>query len=376
MAMDMQTYIATTDFMLGATGLKISKNSEVRFDGVNAFIDGAAAGEVPQLKSVINAGWIKPVGSDATYRPPSSEIKVSPNTPEKGTQKVKFQTAAIQTDSQVVGNFRDRGNLRGTVVENGQTAVVTKLPSKNVGPIGEVRERTLVSTQTASKVDSIIRSKEDNSAAMMRDVSSVVEREGITLHNTNAGSGERKGFVRSNHITTPDEATVVATISKRGPSMSVAPEVVPVVSEVVTTPRRGRPKKVVAAPVVTETVTVAKRGRPKKVVSAVEEVKTAKMIKITLKKSSSEPESVPSVKGHAGRKPNIDTANVACAMKLDPGFFTTWDFYATMQSKTDRIDSFIRDDLKFSESTLLALYMAETEQFKKYLKKVYPSTFA
>lgn len=61
-----QTFIATRSFSLGATGVTVPEGSEVQYDGTSVSYAGLAPVVMPQLRGAIRAGWVVP---EATYNP-------------------------------------------------------------------------------------------------------------------------------------------------------------------------------------------------------------------------------------------------------------------------------------------------------------------
>lgn len=61
-----QTFIATRSFSLGATGVTVPEGSEVQYDGTSVSYAGLAPVVMPQLRGAIRAGWVVP---QASYNP-------------------------------------------------------------------------------------------------------------------------------------------------------------------------------------------------------------------------------------------------------------------------------------------------------------------
>jgi len=317
-----KSYVAVVSFTIGDTEETISPGTNIYFDGHKARIEDGDPISMPRLKSVINAGWLKSTddvgGVEEVFVPQSAGIQVSPSTPEKS--KGKFQTITTSVDEQVVGNFRDRATLRKTASDVSETviqtaSVVGKIKSNNVGREGEVVSRTEVSRNTLSKVRAEIRDIEDvkgeakTESVMQEGI--VFQQEGISKKASGAGNVNKT----SEMISTVEDGVIVGSIKNRDQikvkiegDVSIAPAPTPI-------------------------------------------------------PTSASKES----KHRRGRKPKIDETLVVAVKKMCPNFPETWDFYAPLKEKLERIQEFLDDS-----DIVLAIYMAETGTFQKTLKQNHP----
>jgi len=253
----MEQYVAKMSFTIGETGQVVEQGSEIKFDGVNCSINGAAPVNIPRLSTCITAGWIAKVGDDTPFKPTSANIVVSPSTPTS-QRDGKFNTVTAEVDEQVVGNFRDRAALRnpkGTLntlkgTEGGVRTVVQKMKSPNVGPEGTVTNRTLVSKENVTTVTQKIRELDpvqgqNTPRKVTRDSEGIrFTTEGVSAE---AGDGkEPNAETMSQRISTAEtDGVVVSTVKQRGRPPKAAQKTDMVDSQVtVSAPkRRGRPPK-------------------------------------------------------------------------------------------------------------------------------------
>lgn len=330
MSREEKCYVAKVGFTIGDTEQKIEPGTEIVFDGHRASIEGEEPVVLPRLRTVIKAGWLVEESKDdgAAFKPRSAEINVSPSTPNKEAS-TKFNTIASPVDEQIVGSFRNRDRLQKFSKDQANNTEqnsndfglelrdsgieIRKLSSKNVGK--DTQEIARVSSGTLSRVNKEIYETEDVKG---ESKTQSMLQEGIIFKHENISkeaSGASDNIDQSDMITTPEQAIKVSSLNKRSNVNAIDVE-------------------------------VSKKPPAAKKIS-------------TAKKNTSS-------KSRRGRKPKIDEEMVAIAKKMCSNFPNSWDFYASTEEKTEAIQSFSEDP-----EIIQALYMAETQSFKRVIKQNY-----
>jgi hypothetical protein len=324
---DMRSFVVVQQFTIGAEkgeSRTIDKGTNVQYDGHNLYIEGDTSGiSFPRFNRIIDAKWVTPQGEDATYTPQSANISVRPSTPNSPAGTKKYTTVTTMKDEHFVGSYKDRTQTHAPApskiieVQTG-IPVISLKKNANVGRVDEVQGRatTLVSTETISKVNAVIKSASDVG---------VSELEGITFKNENVPTrtGGTAPTKFSGRVTiAQEEGQVVGTVhaAKKEPA---APAPIPAPAPVVAPVKRGP-------------------GRPPKAKVAAEPTTAA---------------------------PSVINERIA-AVKLMCPEFPDWPFTSEAPVKLAEIKKYGKQP-----TILRAIFAAESDDFRVALKTTYPKFF-
>ena len=110
-----QHFIATRPFVLGNTGVNISKGSDIFFDGTTAEYSGVVY-TLPQLRATLKVGWLilaenYDEADVSAERPVSAGIrlrtKADSGNPLSPNRSSETMAVSVDSDEREVGNFRD-----------------------------------------------------------------------------------------------------------------------------------------------------------------------------------------------------------------------------------------------------------------------------
>lgn len=150
-----ETYVATSTFQLGTSGVQIAVEMEVEFDGTTVIVNGVRHA-YPQLRGAVKMGWLVPSGQDTTPQAPvSANIGLRPavSTHQNTSTPPKKQAAVtVESDERIVMTHSQRKEM--TQMKRSTRSRTAAVASPDEGVVVDRRFKTPARSETKLTAES------------------------------------------------------------------------------------------------------------------------------------------------------------------------------------------------------------------------------